>query len=158
MKKKLEYGKLYPSIVRLMITDALRMIEEKESALDFCIHLTCDTYHRGVVVSSVLRERYPYEVQVTLQPPCKDFKVSHEKLSVTAAFDELTEHVVIPLAALKRFEDVIAGISVDFEALRSIDKRPANYQSDIDTSVLNRFTDSDGVAILDARNIFIKTR
>ncbi|WPX97535.1 ClpXP protease specificity-enhancing factor SspB [Candidatus Fokinia crypta] len=158
MKKKFEYGKLYPSIVRLMITDVLKMIENKEDVLHFCINITCDIHHHGVEVPPVLKERYPYELKITLQHPCQDFKASHEKFSVTASFDELTEHVTIPLAALKQFEDVVAGISIDFEALRSADKRPANYQSNIDLTSLNEFIDSDGVAVLDARNIFGKIK
>ena len=69
----------------------------------------------GVRVSPRLREKYPEQMTIVLQHQYWDLEVSETSFEVTLSFNDISEKLVIPFAAIRGFYDPSVNFELEFE-------------------------------------------
>jgi len=106
----------------ILIQDAMRGLVRtvlKDAAVrgllgDHHFHLTFDTRHPGVRLSNRMRAQYAEEMTIVLQHQFWDLKVTDEAFEVGLSFNGVTERLLIPFAAVRRFEDRSVNFDIRF--------------------------------------------
>jgi hypothetical protein len=74
------------------------------------------THARGVRLSPRMRDRYPDEMTIVLQHQFWDLRVTEQAFEVGLSFQNISEMLLIPFAAITRFADPVAGFELQFAA------------------------------------------
>jgi uncharacterized protein len=69
----------------------------------------------GVRISSRLREKYPEQMTIVIQHQYWDLEVSETGFEVTLSFNDISEKLVIPFAAIRGFYDPSVNFELEFE-------------------------------------------
>jgi hypothetical protein len=81
---------------------------------DHHFFISFDTNHPGVTLSTRMRAQYPQEMTVVLQHQFWDLKVTDDNFEVGLSFNGITERLVIPFAAIRRFADPSVNFDIRF--------------------------------------------
>jgi hypothetical protein len=106
----------------LLVQDALRgMVRHVLSAAardglpgEHHFYISFQTHARGVRLSQRMRERYPDDMTIVLQHQFWDLKVTELAFEVGLSFQNISEMLLIPFAAITRFADPAAGFELQF--------------------------------------------
>ncbi len=69
----------------------------------------------GVRISPRLREKYPEQMTIVIQHQYWDLEVSETGFEVTLSFNDISEKLVIPFAAIRGFYDPSVNFELEFE-------------------------------------------
>jgi hypothetical protein len=108
----------------LLVQDALRgMVRHVLSAAardglpgEHHFYISFRTHARGVRLSPRMRDRYPDEITIVLQHQFWDLRVTEQAFEVGLSFENISEMLLIPFAAITRFADPAAGFELQFAA------------------------------------------
>lgn len=108
----------------LLVQDALRgMVRHVLSAAardglpgEHHFYISFQTHARGVRLSPRMRDRYPDEMTIVLQHQFWDLRVTEQAFEVGLSFQNISEMLLIPFAAITRFADPAAGFELQFAA------------------------------------------
>jgi uncharacterized protein len=108
----------------LLVQDALRgMVRHVLSAAardglpgEHHFYISFRTHVRGVRLSPRMRDRYPEEMTIVLQHQFWDLRVTDQAFEVGLSFQNISEMLLIPFAAVTRFADPAAGFELQFAA------------------------------------------
>jgi len=76
----------------------------------------------GVRISKRLRSQYPDEMTIVLQHQFRDLSVSEQAFEVGLSFSGVSEHLVVPFDAIKRFFDPSVQFGLQFETVGATDE------------------------------------
>jgi uncharacterized protein len=85
-------------------------------------YISFNTGAPGVRLSKRLRAQYPEEMTVVLQHQFRDLKVSEQAFEVGLSFSGVSEHMVVPFDAIKRFFDPSVQFGLQFETMAATDE------------------------------------
>src|SRR5580693_3858199 len=92
---------------------------------DHHFYISFNTGAPGVRVSKRLRGQYPEEMTVVLQHQFRDLVVSEQGFEVGLSFSGVSEHLVVPFDAIKRFFDPSVQFGLQFETAVAADEAGA---------------------------------
>ncbi len=164
----IDYGTLVDNAMHVIVKQSLQIFSELKDAGDHHFFISFVTQYPGIILSQKLKNRYPYEMTIILQYMFDNLKVTDDSFSVTLSFDNQSETIVIPFAALTAFADPSVKFGLQFrhaEDSQNSDGKKIN--TTINTTVItsakainppspkSKKTNSDNLITLDFRN---KTR
>lgn len=84
---------------------------------DHHFYISFGTNAPGVRMSKRLRAQYPEEITIVIQYQFHDLAVTEQAFEVGLSFSGVTEHLVVPFDAIKRFFDPSVQFGLQFEAV-----------------------------------------
>jgi hypothetical protein len=84
---------------------------------DHHFYITFGTNAPGVRMSKRLRAQYPDEITIVIQHQFRDLAVTEQAFEVGLSFSGVTEHLVVPFDAIKRFFDPSVQFGLQFETV-----------------------------------------
>ncbi len=113
----LRYDKMVERALRGVVRQAIEEVMEESLPGDHHFYITFMTDYPGVNIPDYLRDRYPGEMTIVLQYQFYDLKVDDEKMEVTLSFNNVPEHLVVPLGAISIFADPSVNFALQFQPL-----------------------------------------
>lgn len=113
----LRYDKMVESALRGVVRQAVSEVQKDGLPGDHHFYITFLTDFPGVAIPGYLRERYPGEMTIVLQYQFTDLSVDNEKIKVSLSFNNVSENLVIPLAAVTIFADPSVNFALQFQPL-----------------------------------------
>lgn len=99
----------YPALVdnayRTIVRDTLRHVAKGGTMGNHHFMITFDTHAPGVVLSDVMRERFPDVITIVLQHQFWDLKVQDDAFEVGLSFNKMPEILRVPYTAIRQFAD-----------------------------------------------------
>jgi hypothetical protein len=92
---------------------------------DHHFYISFNTGAPGVRLSKRLRAQYPEEMTVVLQHQFRDLKVGEQGFEVGLSFSGVSEHLVVPFEAIKRFFDPSVQFGLQFETIGTTEEAAA---------------------------------
>jgi uncharacterized protein len=84
---------------------------------DHHFYISFGTNAPGVRMSKRLRAQYPDEITIVIQHQFRDLAVTEQAFEVGLSFSGVTEHLVVPFDAIKRFFDPSVQFGLQFETV-----------------------------------------
>lgn len=111
----IDYQALVQEALRGVVRAVLQQVE-KEGRLPGAHHfyIAFHTKHPGVKVSEAIHQRYPQEMTIVLQHQFWDLHVGDEDFQITLSFNNVSEKLSIPYAAVKNFFDPSTRFGLQF--------------------------------------------
>jgi hypothetical protein len=88
-------------------------------------YISFNTMAPGVRLSKRLRSQYPEEMTIVLQHQFRDLSVGEQGFEVGLSFSGVSEHLVVPFDAIKRFFDPSVQFGLQFETVGTPDEAGA---------------------------------
>ncbi|HML15205.1 MAG TPA: ClpXP protease specificity-enhancing factor SspB [Xanthobacteraceae bacterium] len=109
------------SVLRRVLQDAAK------SGLpgDHHFYISFNTGAPGVRLSKRLRTQYPEEMTIVLQHQFRGLAVNEQAFEVGLSFSGVSEHLVVPFDAIKRFFDPSVQFGLQFETVGTIEEAGA---------------------------------
>jgi uncharacterized protein len=109
------------SVLRRVLQDAAK------SGLpgDHHFYISFNTGAPGVRLSKRLRAQYPEEMTIVLQHQFRGLAVNEQAFEVGLSFSGVSEHLVVPFDAIKRFFDPSVQFGLQFETVGTIEETSA---------------------------------
>jgi hypothetical protein len=101
------------SVLRRVLEDAAR----DGLPGDHHFYISFGTNAPGVRMSKRLRAQYPEEITIVIQHQFRGLAVTERAFEVGLSFSGVTEHLVVPFDAIKRFFDPSVQFGLQFEAV-----------------------------------------
>jgi uncharacterized protein len=103
------------SVLRRVLQDAAK------SGLpgDHHFYISFNTGAPGVRLSKRLHAQYPEEMTIVLQHQFRDLTVTEQGFEVGLSFSGVSEHLVVPFDAIKRFFDPSVQFGLQFETMEA---------------------------------------
>jgi uncharacterized protein len=86
---------------------------------DHHFYISFNTGAPGVRLSKRLRAQYPEEMTIVLQHQFRDLTVTEQGFEVGLSFSGVSEHLVVPFDAIKRFFDPSVQFGLQFETVET---------------------------------------
>ena len=115
MTRSIDYGNLMHRAMRGLIQSVLEDVAKNGLPGAHHFFITFDTNHPDVAIADWLRERYPEEMTVVIQPWFENLEVTADGFSVTLNFGNQPEPLVIPFDAVRTFVDPSVEFGLRFE-------------------------------------------
>jgi len=81
---------------------------------DQSFYISFRTNHTGVVLSNIMKQKYPKEITIVLQHQFKNLNVYDEKFTVNISFGGVAENIQVPFNAITSFFDPIDNFGFQF--------------------------------------------
>lgn len=108
------YERLVDRAQRSVVREALRHVASGAPMGNHHFYITYDTQADGVVMSDVLRSRYPEQITIVLQNQFWDLKVFENHFEVTLTFNKMPETLSVPFTAMRQFVDPSRKFGLQF--------------------------------------------
>lgn len=139
MTKDYDYTALVDKAMRRVVYDVLRQVVAEGLNDPHHFFITFRTDHPGVVMSDMLRSKYPQEITIVLQHQFRDLKVEQDYFRVTLSFSNIPEKLTVPFEALTGFADPSVKFGLQFHAQEDEDMlaplKPVSGQAPEKTSL-----------------------
>ncbi len=114
-KDSIDYQALVQEALRGVVRAALQRVE-KDGRLPGAHHfyIAFHTAHPGVKVSGAILQRYPQEMTIVLQHQFWDLHAGEDAFQITLSFNNVSEKLIIPYAAVKNFFDPSTRFGLQF--------------------------------------------
>lgn len=112
----LDYAAFVDTAMRGAVREILRQVERSGLPGQHHFFISYRTDYPGVMMSDMLRAKYPQEITIVLQHQFWDMVVDQERLKVSLSFNNIPEKLVIPFAALTGFADPSTKFGLQFHA------------------------------------------
>jgi hypothetical protein len=106
------------SVLRRVLQDAAR----NGLPGDHHFYISFNAGAPGVRLSKRLRAQYPEEMTIVLQHQFRDLTVNEQAFEVSLSFSGVSEHLVVPFDAIKRFFDPSVQFGLQFETMATTDE------------------------------------
>lgn len=113
----LRYDRMVEKALRGVVREAVREVIRDGLLGEHHFYITFLTDFPGVQIPDYLRERYPGEMTIVLQYQFYDLDVDDERMKVTLSFNNISERLEIPLAAITIFADPSVNFALQFQPL-----------------------------------------
>ena len=110
----IRYDILIQEAMRGLVRTVLKDAGVRGLSGDHHFFISFDTNHPGVTLSTRMRAQYPEEMTIVLQHQFWDLKVTDDNFEVGLSFNGVTERLVIPFAAVRRFADPSVNFDIRF--------------------------------------------
>ncbi len=117
----LRYDRMVELALRGVVKQAIEEVKDDGMLGDHRFYITFYTQYPGVKIPDYLKESYPEEMTIVLQYQFFDLEIDDEKLSVSLSFNNVPEHIVVPLEAVSIFADPSVNFALQFQPLGSDD-------------------------------------
>jgi uncharacterized protein len=111
----IRYDLLVQEALRGVVKNVLAGIADQNLPGEHHCYITFVTTAPGVRISAALQQRFPHNMTIVLQHQFSDLIVSEHLFEVKLSFGGVPERVVVPFAAIVRFEDPSVGFLLSFE-------------------------------------------
>ncbi|MCP4185211.1 MAG: hypothetical protein GY761_18190 [Hyphomicrobiales bacterium] len=111
----IRYDILTQDALRAMIAKLLDEITRTGLPGDHHFFITFDTCAPKVQLSTRMKEKYPEEMTIVVQHRFWDLEVKEDHFQIGLSFDEISETLVVPFAAIKGFYDPSVKFGLQFE-------------------------------------------
>jgi uncharacterized protein len=110
------------SVLRRVLQDAA---DNNGLPGDHHFYISFNTGAPGVRLSKRLRAQYPDEMTIVLQHQYRDLTVNEQAFEVGLSFSGVSEHLVVPFDAIKRFFDPSVQFGLQFETMGATEEAGA---------------------------------
>jgi hypothetical protein len=110
----IRYDILIQEAMRGLVRTVLKDAGVRGLPGDHHFFISFDPNHPGVTLSTRMRAQYPQEMTIVLQHQFWDLKVTDDNFEVGLSFNGVTERLVIPYAAIRRFADPSVNFDIRF--------------------------------------------
>jgi uncharacterized protein len=121
----IRYDLLTQEALRSVLRRVLQDAAENGLPGDHHFYVSFNTGAPGVRLSKRLRAQYPDEMTVVLQHQYRDLTVNEQAFEVGLSFSGVSEHLVVPFDAIKRFFDPSVQFGLQFETMGATDEAGA---------------------------------
>jgi len=111
----IRYDLLVQEALRGVVKNVLAGVADQKLPGEHHCYITFITNSPGVRISPALQQRFPHTMTIVLQHQFSDLMVSDQLFEVKLSFGGVPERVVVPFAAIIRFEDPSVGFLLSFE-------------------------------------------
>jgi hypothetical protein len=115
----IRYDLLVQEALRGVVKTVLAGVADQALPGEHHCYITFNTTAPGVRVSAALQQRFPQDMTVVLQHQFSDLVVSELAFEVKLHFSGVPERVLVPFAAIVRFEDPSVGFILRFEQIEA---------------------------------------
>ena len=115
----LRYDLLTQEALRSVLRRVLQDAAIKGLPGDHHFYISFNTGAPGVRLSKRLRAQYPEEMTIVLQHQFRDLTVTEQGFEVGLSFSGVSEHLVVPFDAIKRFFDPSVQFGLQFETMET---------------------------------------
>jgi hypothetical protein len=113
---RFDYPKMVETALRGVMREALARTARDGLSGDHHFYIAFRTKAPGVVMPKFLAARYPDDMTVVLQHQFRALEVGDESFSVNLSFQNRSERLRIPFAAVTTFADPSVNFGLQFEA------------------------------------------
>lgn len=124
------YDKMVEKALRSVVKQALQEVVKDGVVDDHHFYITFFTEHVGVNIPDYLKERYPGEMTIVLQHQFYDLEVDDEKFTVMLSFNNVPEHLTIPLSAVTIFADPSVNFALQFQPLVEDEEDEIHFEAE----------------------------
>jgi len=121
----IRYDLLTQEALRSVLRRVLQEAAKNGLPGDHHFYISFNTGAPGVRLSKRLRTQYPEEMTIVLQHQFRDLSVGEEGFEVALSFSGVSEHLVVPFDAIKRFFDPSVQFGLQFETVGTTDEAGA---------------------------------
>jgi hypothetical protein len=114
LNQQIDYASLVEKALLRVVRDVLGMVAEHGMPGGHPLYITFRTDHPGVVMDDVLHARYPSEMTIVLQHEFWGLEVSDDRFAVTLSFNNVSQRLDIPFAAVTVFADPSVEFGLQF--------------------------------------------
>jgi uncharacterized protein len=114
LNQQIDYASLVEKALLRVVHDVLGMVAEQGMPGRHHLYITFRTDHPGVVIDDTLQARYPNEMTIVLQHEFWGLEVSDERFAVTLSFNNVSQRLDIPFAAVTVFADPSVEFGLQF--------------------------------------------
>ncbi|MGH6885641.1 MAG: SspB family protein [Geminicoccales bacterium] len=114
LNQQIDYASLVEQALLRVVRDVLGMVAEHGMPGRHHLYITFRTDHPGVVMDDVLHARYPSEMTIVLQHEFWGLEVSDDRFAVTLSFNNVSQRLDIPFAAVTVFADPSVEFGLQF--------------------------------------------
>jgi hypothetical protein len=118
----IRYDILTQDALRSVVRTVLADVAAKGLPGEHHFFISFDTRAEGVGLSPRLKAEYPREMKVVLQHQFWDLIVAERGFEVGLAFGGVPERLVVPFAAITRFEDPCARFDIQFVRIDELEE------------------------------------
>ncbi len=120
----IRYDLLVQEALRGVVRNVLAGVADQKLPGEHHCYITFITNAAGVRISPALQQRFPHHMTIVLQHQFSDLIVSDHLFEVKLSFGGVPERVVVPFAAIVRFEDPSVGFLLSFEQIEDAQEDP----------------------------------
>ena len=110
----IDYAGYVDSAMRGAVRDILRQVERAGLPGNHHFFVSFRTDYPGVMMSDMLRSKYPREITIVLQHQFWDLRVEQDGFRVALSFNNIPEKLAVPFAALTGFADPSTKFGLQF--------------------------------------------
>jgi uncharacterized protein len=121
----IRYDLLTQEALRSVLRRVLQDAAKGGLSGDHHFYISFNTGAPGVRLSKRLRTQYPEEMTIVLQHQFRDLAVNEQAFEVGLSFSGVSEHLVVPFDAIKRFFDPSVQFGLQFETIATADETGA---------------------------------
>lgn len=124
----MRYDLMAQEALRGVVREALRRVGD-EGCLPGGHHfyIAFATEFTGVEMSSHLRSKYPAEMTIVIQHQFWNLDVFEDRFEVNLSFNKVSERLVVPFAAVRRFYDPSVPFGLQFQ-IEGEDEPAGNHE------------------------------
>jgi hypothetical protein len=111
-----DYAKMVETALRSVMREALARTAREGLPGDHHFYVSFHTRAPGVAVPRYLHTKYPDVMTIVLQHQYRGLEVGEEAFSVNLSFQNRSERLTIPFAAVTTFADPSVNFGLQFEA------------------------------------------
>lgn len=104
------------SAQRGIVRDALRHVAKGGTMGNHHFYIAFDTRAPGVILSDVMKERFPELITIVLQNQFWNLKVDDDAFEVGLSFNKVPETLRVPFSAVRQFADPSQNFGLQFSA------------------------------------------
>ena len=113
----MRYDQLAQNALRGVVRDALRRVEKSGLPGEHHFYIAFNTKSPGVDIGERMAQRYPREMTIVIQHQYENLIVKEDRFEVELSFDNISEKLIIPFAAVKGFLDPAVQFGLQFEVV-----------------------------------------
>jgi hypothetical protein len=114
LTSQIDYASLVEKALLRVVHDVLGMVAEEGMPGRHHLYITFRTDHPGVVMDDTLHARYPSEMTIVLQHEYWGLDVSDDRFAVTLSFNNVSQRLDVPFAAVTVFADPSVEFGLQF--------------------------------------------
>jgi hypothetical protein len=111
---EIDYAKLIDDAMHYAVRKVLQGVAENGLPGDHHFFITFRTSAPGVMISDVLRKKYPEEMTIVIQHQFFDLEVDEKQFSIVLSFDHVKHNLTIPFDSLTSFVDPSVRFGLQF--------------------------------------------
>ncbi len=118
------------SAQRGIVRDALRHVAKGGMMGNHHFYIAFDTRAPGVILSDVMKERFPELITIVLQNQFWNLKVEEDAFEVGLSFNKVPETLRVPFSAVRQFADPSQNFGLQFSAPPGAEAQPLTRRTE----------------------------